>query len=216
MSDRVIVSMGIGPQQNLLRIARRTIEPYARRHGYDLDLHTRLLEQPRPASWMRVPILRKLVERYELVVWLDADIVIVDGRDDIATELDDEHFLYLAEHRKDGSQMPNAGVMMLRGGEQAANFLDQLWAMDQYVDHQWWENAAICELLGYELDPPRPGRPTPLLQRTKIISPRWNTIVGDGVRRARIRHFAGYKTRTRAALMTAATVEARTRSLLGR
>lgn len=212
----MIVSMGLGPQERLLNIARRTVEPYARRHGYELNLRTRLADQPRPPSWMRVPILRELVERYELVVWLDADIVIVDGRDDIAAELDDDRFLYLAEHRKDDSQMPNAGVMMLRGGEQAANFLDQLWAMDQYVDHQWWENAAICELLGYELDPPRPGRQTPLLEHTKIISSRWNTIVGDGVRRARIRHFAGYKTRTRAALMMAATVEARTRSLLGR
>jgi hypothetical protein len=216
MSDRVIVSMGVGPQERLLQIARRTIEPYARRHGYDLDLHTQLDEAPRPASWMKVPILRRLVERYELVVWLDADVVIVDGRVDIASELDDEHFLFLAEHSKEDSQMPNAGVIMLRSGEQAAGFLDTLWAMDRYVDHQWWENAAICELLGYELDPPRPAHQTPLLEQTKLISPRWNTIVGDGVRGARIRHFAGYKTRTRAALMLAATAEARARSLVGR
>jgi hypothetical protein len=216
MSDRVIASMGLGPQQSLLGIARRTIEPYARRHGYDLDLRTEVADRPRPASWLRVPILRELVDRYELVVWLDADVVIVDGRVDLASEVDDEHFLYLAEHRLHGSQMPNAGVIMLRGGADAASFLDTLWAMDHYVDHQWWENAAICELLGYELDPPRPARDTPLLARTKLISPRWNSVIGAGVRQPRIRHFAGYKTRTRMALMLTATAEACARSLIYR
>lgn len=212
----MIVSMGVGPQERLLQIAQRTIEPYARRHGYELDLRTKVPDGPRPTPWKKVPILRELVERYSLVVWLDADIVIVDGRTDIASELEDERFLYLAEHRKGGSQMPNTGVLMLRGGEQAARFLDELWALERYTDHMWWENAAACELLGYELDPPRPSRQTPLLEQTKLISPRWNTIVGDGVRGARIRHFAGYKPRTRAALMLAATAEARARALLER
>lgn len=212
----MIVSLGTGAQERLLAIARRSFEPYARRHGYELDLRTHAPDGPRPTPWKKVPILREAVERYELVVWLDADVVIVDGRADIADELEDGRFLYLAEHRKDGSRMPNTGVMMMRGGEQAARFLDELWALDRYTNHMWWENAAACELLGYELDPPRPARSTPLLEQTKLISPRWNSIVGDGVRGVRIRHFAGYKPRTRAAMMLAATAEARLRRLVGR
>src|SRR5581483_6913852 len=108
------------------------------------------------------------------------------------------------------------GVMMLRGGAQAAEFLDAAWALDRYTDHVWWENAAICDLLGYDLDPAGPARETPALAGTKFISPRWNWIVDARVPRARIRHFPGYALRTRTALMLAATAEARLRGLLRR
>lgn len=216
MSDRVIASLGAGPQESLLRIARRTIEPYASRYGYDLSLHTEVVDDGRPAPWSKIRILRELVDRYELVVWLDADLVIVDGRVDLASELEDDCFLYLVEHQHSDWRMPNTGVMMLRGGQQAADFLDETWSLDGYAEHRWWENAAVCELLGYELDPPRPVRQTPLLEKTKFISPRWNSIIDANVRGARIRHFPGYALRTRTALMLAATAEARLRSLLGR
>jgi hypothetical protein len=216
MSERVIASLGAGPQESLLRIARRTIEPYAKRHGYDLSLHTQVVENSRPAPWSKIRILRELVDRYELVVWLDADLAIVDGRMDLASELEDGRFLYLVEHRHKDWRMPNTGVMMLRGGAEAADFLDETWSLERFIDHRWWENAAVCELLGYELDPPRPVRQTPLMEQTKFISPRWNSIVDAHVRGARIRHFPGYALRTRTALMLAATLEARARSLVGR
>jgi hypothetical protein len=216
VNGRVIASLGAGPQESLLRLARRTIEPYAERYGYELSLHTQVVDSTRPAPWSKIRILRELVERYELVVWLDADLVIVDARVDLASELEDDRFLYLVEHRHSGWQMPNTGVMMLRGGAEAADFLDAAWSLERYAEHRWWENAAVCELLGYELDPPRPVHQTPLRERTKLISPRWNSIVDAHVRRARIRHFPGYALRTRKALMLAATAEGRARSLLGR
>ena len=79
VSRRVIASLGSGQQRQLLAIARRTIEPYARRYGYDLRLHTEVVDSRRPPPWSKIRILRELIENYELVVWLDADVVIVDG-----------------------------------------------------------------------------------------------------------------------------------------
>jgi hypothetical protein len=212
----VIASLGAGPQQRLLELSRRTFEPYARRHGYELALHTRVVDESRPAPWSKIRILRDLVERYETVVWLDADLVIVDDRVDIARELDDGRFLGLVEHRHPTWRMPNTGVMVLRGGAEAAGFLDAVWVLDRYVEHQWWENAAVCDLLGYELDPPRPVRDTPWRAGAQFISPRWNWIMDARVRGARIRHFPGYALRTRTALMAAAMAEARVRSLVAR
>jgi hypothetical protein len=216
VSGRVIASLGAGPQQRLLRLARRTIEPYAQRYGYDVELHTELVDHSRPAPWSKILIMRALVERYDLVVWLDADLVIVDQGVDLATELENERFLYLVEHRHEGWRMPNTGVMLLRGGAESARFLDAAWSLTRYVEHRWWENAAVCELLGYGLDPPRPVRDTPLLAGTKFISPRWNSIIDAPARRARIRHFPGYSIRARTALMLGATAEARTRNLFSR
>jgi hypothetical protein len=219
--DRVIASLGAGPQRRLLALARQTIEPYARRHGYDLRLHSEVVDSSRPAPWSKIKILRDLVERYELVVWLDADLVIVDARVDLASELEEGKLLYLVEHRGRDWQMPNTGVMMLRGGAEAAAFLDAVWELRQHVNHRWWENAAVCELLGYQLDPPLPARATPTFERTKFISQSWNSIVPPGwaaiataaLQPARIRHFPGYSLRTRTAMMIAATAEAKVRSV---
>jgi hypothetical protein len=213
LQSRVIASLGAGPQASLLALARRTIEPYAQRHGYELHLRTQTPDCGRPAPWAKIQILRQLVASYELVIWLDADLVIVDPREDIADELSKDKLLYLVEHRHRNWRMPNTGVMMLRGGQQSGELLDSIWRQEHYIEHRWWENAAVCDLLGYELDPPRPARETRLLHQTKFISPRWNWIADARVRRPRIRHFPGYAVRTRRALMLAATVEAQARTL---
>jgi galactosyl transferase GMA12/MNN10 family len=216
VSDRVIVSLGTGPQESLLRLARRSFTPYARRHGYDLDLHTEIVDGARPAPWSKIPLLRDLVLRYETVVWLDADTVIVDRSVDIADEVVREAFLYLVEHTVRGEPRPNTGVMLLRGGEEAASFLDEVWALKSYVHHRWWENAAVCELLGYSVDPPARLRATRLRERTRFISPRWNWTTDAPVRGARIRHFPGFAPRTRRLMMLAALAEAEARAVVSR
>lgn len=215
-SSRVIASLGAGPHEGLLRLALRTIGPYARRHGYDLDLHTEIVDPTRPASWSKVRIMRELVTRYDFVVWLDADLVIVDPREDIAAQLAPDSFFGIVEHRYGVNQAPNCGVMVFRGGERSERFLDEVWGLDTYVENPWWENAAICELLGYGLDPPRPLATTSWREQTTLMSPSWNWIVNDPRHRARIRHFPGFSLRTRTILMRAALVEARARGLLWR
>lgn len=156
----------------------------------------------RPAPWSKIVFLRALAERYDLLLWLDADLVIVDRSLDIAGELEEGRFLYLAEHTTAEGRMPNTGVMMLRGGTQTIAFLDEVYAQRDLIDHRWWENAAVCRLLGYDLDPVGPGTPTTLLtDHTKLISPRWNSIRNDPARNPYIRHYPGYSLKVRGAFM---------------
>jgi hypothetical protein len=199
---KVIVSLGAGPQSRLLRLASRSFRRYADEHGYELDLRTTIADPSRPAPWSKVPMLRARARTHDAILWLDADLVIVDRSVDIVEELEEERFLYLVEHETGEGRMPNSGVMLLRGGEQTVAFLDQVYAQEDLIDHRWWENAAICRLLGYQLDPIGPGVPTPLLsEHTKLISPRWNSIPDAPATKPRIRHYPGYSLKTRAVLM---------------
>jgi hypothetical protein len=213
---KALVSLGAGPQVRLLRIARATFAPYARRHGYDLQLHEHTLDGTRPTPWSKIVALQRLEEHYDLLLWLDADLMIVDGRVDIASEVVDGRFLYLVEHQTKEGQMPNTGVMLLRTGDDCRAFLEQVWAQDDLMEHTWWENAAVCRLLGYELDPPRPARPTPWLERTKLISGRWNSIHDAPSTRPRVRHYPGYAIRTRTVFMARDLVTATLRRGVGR
>jgi hypothetical protein len=201
VSTRAIVSIGSGPQRRLLALARRSFAPYARRHGYELVLREQAPADGRPAPWSKVLLLRELAERFDTLVWLDADLVVVDPRADIAEDLAPTHDLALVEHTYGEVRMPNSGVMVLRGGEPAIRFLDAVWAQEDLVEHRWWENAAICRLLGYELDPPGPSHDTPLRRATTMLDPRWNSIPDARAPRARIRHYPGYSLKVRYALM---------------
>lgn len=199
---KAIVSLGVGAQTRLLRLASRSFKRYASRHGYELVLQTSILDRTRPVPWSKVVLLRKLASSYDLLLWLDADLVVVDPSTDIAEELEDGRFLYLVEHRTREGQMPNSGVMLLRGGAETISFLDDVYAQEDLVAHRWWENAAICRLLGYSLDPVGPGEPTPLLiDKTKLISPRWNSIPDAPASNPRIRHYPGYSLKVRGAFM---------------
>jgi len=200
---KAIVSLGAGPQQRLLALAARSFRPYAARHGYDLHLHTEGVDTSRPLPWSKVRLLQRLQESYELLLWLDADTVIVDQRTDLAGELDPARFLALVEHAAGGGRFPNSGVMALRTGATCARFLDDVWAQEDLIEHRWWENAAICRLLGYELEPVvRPGPPTTLrTQHLQLLDPRWNAIPDAPARRPHIRHYPGYRPQVRAAFM---------------
>jgi hypothetical protein len=207
---KAIVSIGSGPQSRLLSLASRSFRPYASRHGYELVLRTETVDSGRPPPWSKIALLRRLASDYDLLLWLDADLVIVERSVDIASELVEGRFLYLAEHRTHEGRMPNSGVMLLRGGEPTIAFLDDVYAQTDLIDHRWWENAAICRLLGYTLDPIGPGAPTPLLEhQTKLISSRWNSIRDAPAPHPYIRHYPGYSLKVRAAFMVRDLVLAR-------
>mgnify|MGYP000938172402 CR=1 FL=1 len=154
-----------------------------------------------------------LIDQYDV---RKPTIVIVDGRRDIATELVDGRFLYLVEHHTKDGAMPNSGVTMLRTGDDCREFLDLVWAQEDLIEHRWWENAAICRLLGYELDPIHPGPPTRWRERTELISGEWNSIRDAPARHARIRHYPGYSLRTRTVFMARDSATATIRRRLGR
>lgn len=112
--------------------------------------------------------------------------------------------------------MPNSGVMLLRTGPDCARFLDQVWAQEDLIEHTWWENSAISRLLGYELQPPRPGPPTAWRRGTKLLSGRWNSIHDAPSAHARIRHYPGYSLKTRTAFMARDLTAAALRRAAGR
>ena len=197
LNQKAIASIGTGSHERLLRLAARSFRPFAERHGYDLHLHTAVVEPSRPAPWSKIPIMRDLLDRYDTVLWLDSDLVVVDARDDVPRP----EFMALVEHTTKEGRMPNSGVWALRATDAAREFLDAVWAQEDLVQHKWWENAAICRLLGYTLDPVGPGRATAWLEQTTFLDPRWNAIPDAPVRGARIRHYPGYSVKTRAALM---------------
>ena len=67
-----------------------------------------------------------------------------------------------------------------------------MWDRSEYVQHKWWENAAVLDVLGYELEPTvRLVRTPRIMRRVQFLDVAWNSIVEDAAEHPRVRHYPG-------------------------
>ncbi len=58
-------------------------------------------------------------------------------------------------------------------------FLNDVWAATDFIDHNWWENAAILHLIGRNLEPPYSRDHETIHSRLVAELPlRWNAVPG--------------------------------------
>ena len=184
--------MGAGPHAALLEISGATFAAYAERHGYDLDLRTEILVPERAPAWSKIRLFLELFEHYDLVLWIDADAAIVDPTLDIADELQERDLMALVAHEVAGQVVPNCGVWVLRRHRLVRRWLEEIWNRVEYLDHQWWENAAVIDALGYQVEPTvELVRRTRMRARTRFIDRSWNSIAIDLAPHPKINHYPG-------------------------
>lgn len=169
-----ICSLATGRHCELLAESAPTLYAYGRIHGWNVILSSEDLSEGRPASWAKIQLMLELLRQHDYVLWVDADALVVDlDRDLLAEVADDElHDVWLASHpqqRDDAATVPNAGVFLARSSPFAQLLLEAMWSAEQFVEHNWWENAALIYLLGQSLEPPYPV----------VRSSRWRTRVGQ-------------------------------------
>jgi hypothetical protein len=229
---KALCSIGSGPHAELLAISEPTFRAYADRHGYRLLASTEGDARGRPPAWAKVPMLQEALKTFDLVLWIDADAVIVDPRADIASELSDDAQLALVEHRFQNQRVPNTGVMVLRAGGFCRSLLETVWDATEFVEHPWWDNAAFADALGYrlpgslapglagrfhrvvrrrfgrELRPCAPVRDSAFMAQTQFLSNEWNSIYPDPAEQPRIVHSLGTPVKQRIRDMTAVVTAA--------
>jgi galactosyl transferase GMA12/MNN10 family len=193
---RALCSLGVGSYEDLLAISSITFEAYAARHRYDLRLPTQPVDPERPPAWSKIALVRELLDSYNEVLWVDADAIFLDITKDIAELVRPDKDLYIVEHLWETDETwrsANTGVFLVRSTPWARRFLDRVWAAEQYIDHPWWENAAVLDLLGYELPPdltpPRKAPGAALDPHVQLIGLEWNSTEGASLApRPRVRH----------------------------
>ena len=202
---------------------RSSLVRYGRRHGYDVA-YSPGADCNRPHSWHKLLLISDLFDAgYESVLWVDADAMVVDFAADPADLIQPEKHLYMVRHEVDGRLIPNAGVFMLRNCPWSRRLIDRMWSLTQYVEHPWWENAALLHLLYRDAFEYRGvvNRDGLLLGENAIawLPERWNHLwrhTQDGP--PVIRHFASSTTRKRVSRMMRTTNPLRywqTKSLKG-
>lgn len=173
----VIVSLATGRHRELLAESAPTLIGYGARHRWDVVLSSESPQGERPPSWAKVVMVRRLMQQYPFVFWVDADAIIVDLDRDLLAEIDPEGtgagadiwFARHAQERNPDHTAINAGVFLTRSSAFADALLSAAWHAEQFVEHNWWEQAALLDILGYSLHPP-------FDQHTVTV---WNERVGE-------------------------------------
>lgn len=122
---------------------------YCERWGYDFACFEGTLDPDRPPAWSKVRFVRRLLDRYDWVFWLDADALIMNP--DVALEnlLDPRYSLILVKQPGPdpfGGLHLNTGSFFVRSDEWSRGFLDDLYRQREFIEHPCWEQAAFMHL----------------------------------------------------------------------
>jgi hypothetical protein len=172
---RALGTFATNDHAQLLALSRPLMRAYAARHGYAYCEQVVQVNHARPHSWLRLPLLSSLLRDFDEVLWLGADVVIVDGTQDIADGVPAEAWGAMVAHHVDGEDVPNMDVMLLR--RPLAPWLREAWNLTQYIQHPWWEQAALMDLMGYDMRA-RPyvlTAPTELHRSIHWLGLEWNS-----------------------------------------
>ena len=68
----------------------------------------------------------------------------------MGNEIENGKDFYLVKHYIKERWVPNSGSFLIRNSDWGKKFLDDVWNKKEYIYHNYWENAAIIDLLGYK------------------------------------------------------------------
>jgi hypothetical protein len=164
--------------------------PSFRRYGerWGFDVHAERLPADgtaadagaQRAKWAKIALLREALQSYDLVLWLDADVLVLRDDEDVTVHLHPGAFQALvleqvpSEHRVN----PNTGVWLLRAGPAATAFLDAVHTAGPQPG-PWADQGAVLLALGWDRGDERyhwarPGRGSTFLAGTSWLPPGWN------------------------------------------
>ena len=193
---KAVVTYGTGPLGELLDVSLPTFRMFAERHGYDMIVATPDSDG-RPPAWGKIRVLQRTLARYDVVLWIDADAVILDTSvdPDLITPADAfQALVRTTSHPECGTDSPCTGVWLLRADARAHAFLERVWEQSEFVEHHWWEQAAVMHLLGWSLDLPVGRiRASAWDEGTHWLDEQWDMLpeLPIGYAPGYVRHYAG-------------------------
>lgn len=193
MTRVAVVTGHTGPDwDRIAAITMPGLTAYCDRHGYELvDVPLADYADGRPASWGKLPAMTHFLRDADVVVWVDADVVVEPGVPPIHLELDPGAWQALVVHQTPEGTVPGCGVWVVKKCEPVLAMLLAAW--DDYRDHPWWEQAAIQRLMGFDPDarPVQRNEWTDLWEHTVVLHERWSALPGSGVQNPYMLHAPG-------------------------
>ena len=171
MSSAVLIQQASGESRLLLELAATRHAAYCARHGLTYWRVIGDVQFTRAPGWNKILLVQQALRLgFDIVVWLDAETLILRDDEDIRTALNGGGPFGLVQHPPPGLHDPaahwNCGVWILRNTPRLHEFFATVWNLGPLGHHPGHEQARILDLLPQFPD---------LVQR---LDDRWNATVG--------------------------------------
>jgi len=124
-------------------LSRPNKSAYCKKHGYQFICHTDDFDTDRPASWSKLRFVLEALQSAEWVYWSDADSLVMNSVIPLTRYCWDSADLVLSGDPYHGI---NLGCFLARRTDWTRAFFERVYAMTEFVEHPWWENAAVYSL----------------------------------------------------------------------
>lgn len=139
--------------EEMLRISQDIHAEYCKKHGITFlpvygRIHAKELENRR-SNWDKIFLTRVFFD-FDVIVWMDADTLVVNMEDDITQVVENEQdIIAMCRHTiayKGSKDHYNSGVYVVKTGERTKVFFDKVLSWEP-IEHLWQEQIAILELI---------------------------------------------------------------------
>jgi len=150
------------------------LRAYAEKHGMGFYHDDMPSGNKRPSSWKKLTFIAHGLTQADTVIWVDADVYVLNFIDDIMAGVPDDAWQAMVRHHTNEGDVPNAGVWVVR--RPMLMYLMAAAMSDHLVNHPWWEQAAIHAMMGFEFGPDgnRHVHDTLLYQKTHWLDESFN------------------------------------------
>ncbi|MBA3956985.1 MAG: class I SAM-dependent methyltransferase [Parachlamydiaceae bacterium] len=162
-ADIAVVTLASGDKyKEAVRLGLENKKEYCTQHDYDFIWSEKSQDSSRPIAWSKILLVLKAMENsdYEWIFWSDADSLVMNLAIPLEDIIDDKYDFIIAL----GGPQINSGQFLIRNCEWSRQFLRNVYARQECINHIWWEQQAM--LLELELS-------ADVKMHTKIIPQRF-------------------------------------------
>ena len=145
----VLIQQASGHCRPMLELTSSLHRAYAQRHGISYWQVRGNVQTERAGHWNKILLMQRAFQMgFELVIWLDADTVIVEPEQDFRRALNGGAPIGMVRHHRPWNGQPwhyNSGVILARDTPKTRQFLQRVWDAGP-IDHPWQEQVRINEV----------------------------------------------------------------------
>ena len=171
-----LLLMGASGESHIrcLQLSSLVAKCYAEKHGYDFCVvnskRWEVEARGRPLAWAKIPLIFSKLQEYDSVFWLDCDCIIIDDSVDISEQIPENKLLSLAF---DDNGL-NSGCFFIKKHEQTLRLLNTVWGCTYCINHPWWEQKALMDIVELKADLSYNEEKIPFIHK---MDSEWNTTI---------------------------------------
>jgi hypothetical protein len=124
---------------------------YCEKHNFDLICSNKKKYKHRHSAWERLPLILEHIEKYDYIIWIDADAFFYIDSANICNIIEknmDKNFIFSNDI---GNKNINTGLMIIKNCTYCIDFI-KIWAYSEELYKQnphkaWWDQGVLIDMI---------------------------------------------------------------------